>query len=316
MPLAQTITKGVGLANVGGQLIPELGVETRQLDDVSDIHFGMNGTTAELTADLDMTIAAEADLDGFGARAIDIKRRGGRTAEDDWFVFRGFGRSRQRAVGDTDGMTQARFDTFNNVPIKNQQFPAHARLGNVAVGGDDKYPVGSINKRDAEDLEYGTRWSKTALENALARGQGYIHFHLDGMGDLAGIFDKTGDYGYNVTSRELRYVKRFWQRFQAKVIFYNGYNGALNPVRVQPPWLPNWMPNTPACSVCALPFSRINPVRWPHHCRICGLCVCDNCSPHRHPLRYPVRRPGSDSSPYRVCTPCNTAFVRAIPAPI
>jgi hypothetical protein len=48
--------------------------------------------------------------------------------------------------------------------------------------------------------------------------------------------NKTGDYSHNVTSRELRYVYRNWDRFQDSVLFYNGYNIDKKVVMVVPPW--------------------------------------------------------------------------------
>jgi|GEM_PF-1691595 len=321
MPLAQANTRGVAPATMGGQTIPEIKVaDNIALSDMEDIHFGMNiddAVNPGLYADLDAGDPRDADLIGLGARTIDIKRRGGRTAEDDWFIYQGDVRARG-----LKGMDGVKFQTFNQArPIKNRQFPVGARLGNANVGGMNKeYNLGAATKADTYGLEMGTRWSKTALEYSLAHGAGKIHFHLDGMGDLAGVFDKTGDYGYNVTSRELRYVKRFWMRFQHKVIFYNGYAPSLRPVIVCPPWIPAWEADsaTDSCRVCNKAFSRAFPVRWRHHCRLCGKNVCDDCSPDRVRLSFPVQRPGHarETGPVRVCRPCYTAFNRALPAPI
>ncbi len=321
MPLAQPNTRGVFPATMGGQPIPEIKVaDNTALSDMEDIHFGMNideAVNADLYRDLDRGNPVEADLVGLGARTIDIKRRGGRTAEDDWEIH--WGNARARGL---KGMDDTKFQNFNQArPIKHRQFPAGAHLGGVDVGGTNKeYSLGATTKADTEGLEMGTRWSKTALEYSLAHGGGKIHFHLDGMGELSGIFDKTGDYGYNVTSRELRYVKRFWMRFQHKVIFYNGYTAALLPVIVCPPWIPNWEPDsaTNTCRVCNKEFSRVFPVRWRHHCRLCGKNVCDVCSPDRVRLTFPVQRPGHvrETGPVRVCRPCYLAFNRALPAPI
>jgi hypothetical protein len=83
-----------------------------------------------------------------------------------------------------------------------------------------------------------TRWSKAALELGLSHAGQHIHFHLDGMGDISEITGKTGDYAFNVTARELRYVFRNWQRFQWSVIFYNGYTPSGQAVVVGLPGLP------------------------------------------------------------------------------
>ena len=87
--------------------------------------------------------------------------------------------------------------------------------------------------------QYGVRWSKAALELALSHAGKRIHFHLDGMGDISEIIGKTGDYAFNVTALELRYVYRNWQRFQSHVIFYNGYTPSGHAVIVEPPGLPS-----------------------------------------------------------------------------
>lgn len=41
---------------------------------------------------------------------------------------------------------------------------------------------------------------------------------------------------------------------------------------------------TPACMICGTYFRFL--LRRRHHCRRCGACVCDGCSPHRLPLRF------------------------------
>ena len=115
---AQPNTRGVAPATMGGQAIPEIGTPTVHiLDDMEDIHFGMNIDALNnpaLYADLDPMIQMESDLIGLGARTIDIKRRGGRTAEDDWRVFQGDARARG-----VKGMDGVQFQSFNQArPIK------------------------------------------------------------------------------------------------------------------------------------------------------------------------------------------------------
>ena len=118
-------------------------------------------------------------------------------------------------------------------PIKpgKDLFPAGAKRfeGGVIqnVGGQSKgYQPGATQKAEVDMTslrgreQYGTRWSKAALELALSHAGKRIHFHLDGMGDISQIINRTGDYAYNVTARELRYVYRHWQRFLWHVIFY------------------------------------------------------------------------------------------------
>lgn len=312
MPFAQALTRTVAPATLNGAAIPEVGVARNiALSVLNDIHFGMNlgdGTHA-LYADLDATVPLERDLIGLGPRTIDIKRRGGRTAEDDWFIAAG--RVRARPQKDMD---RVRFDNFNRKLAIKPNFPVGAHISGVDVGGTVKEAApGATHKHQHTGLQMGTRWSKTALESALSAGTSTIHFHLTGMGDLAGPLGKTGNFSHNVTTRELRYVRRFWLRFQTKVIFYNGFTPALLPVIVVPPWIALWQPNTVNCNRCNKPFSRAFPIRYPHHCRLCGLAVCDKCSPARVHLTYPVQRPGSprETGAARVCTPCYTTFNRA-----
>lgn len=39
-----------------------------------------------------------------------------------------------------------------------------------------------------------------------------------------------------------------------------------------------WEPNIAECRIC---FGQFCVRRWTHHCRLCGRCVCGDCSPHR-----------------------------------
>eukprot|EP01062_Namystynia_karyoxenos_P029420 TRINITY_DN22104_c0_g1_i1.p1 TRINITY_DN22104_c0_g1~~TRINITY_DN22104_c0_g1_i1.p1 ORF type:complete len:780 (+),score=216.76 TRINITY_DN22104_c0_g1_i1:94-2340(+) len=59
-----------------------------------------------------------------------------------------------------------------------------------------------------------------------------------------------------------------------------------------------WQPDGDAadCAICQKSFTLL---LRKHHCRKCGRCVCDNCSPHRESL------PGH-VAPQRVCTECET----------
>lgn len=51
-----------------------------------------------------------------------------------------------------------------------------------------------------------------------------------------------------------------------------------------------WEPDSAACNLCNVAFSIAPPYRR-HHCRQCGQCVCEKCSPFRVHLESPVRRP-------------------------
>lgn len=318
MAFAQLVTRGVGLAKFNNLPIPEIGpAPDTALSNSDDIHFGINIETNAnpgLYHDFDPVI--DKDLltifGGLGPRAIEIRRRGGRTAEHD-FVY---SREPSAAVRGPQGLDEANVDKFNQkLPVKNIKFPTTAlysgntvksEFGTRNKGGKGAHPT---TKAEYTDMAGGTRWSKTALEDALGRLTGKIHFHLTGMGELAGIFNKSGNYSYNVTSRELRYVRRMYFRFQHKIIFYNGYNSTLKAVMVYPPWVLDWEPDTAtnACRICNLSFSRAFPIRWRHHCRLCGRNVCDDCSPHKVVLLHPIRRPDSQAEvgSVRLCTRCH-----------
>jgi hypothetical protein len=63
---------------------------------------------------------------------------------------------------------------------------------------------------------------------------------------------------------------------------------------------PRWA-DTAECNVCQ---SRFNLLRWRHHCRRCGFCVCVGCSTHG-----PLGSLGYDD-PTTVCTLCREAARR------
>lgn len=305
MPHAVDNFHGVQLAvKRPGVPIPEIGVvnNAQRLDDLYDVHFGIN--TDDFNSEINHSDAAQADLHGLGPRILDIIQRGGRTAEDTWFEAQGHARAR----GATPNF-QAFFATFNQgraVDAAKRAFPAGAKISGAAVGGQAKYDSVTTHKGGGynHNLQLGTRWSKTALEHGLSTAQGKIHFHLDGMGDIGTILGKAGNYSHNVTSRELRYVYRNWERFQRKVIFYNGYTAAKCAVRVEPPW-PQWLPDSSrsTCKKCNTAFGLLT---WRHHCRQCGEVFCDKCSSKRKALPYPVMRPGHarERGLVRVCDDC------------
>jgi hypothetical protein len=338
MTIAAYDTRGIRPATMNAQPIPEIGVAPdTALDDAYDIHFGINVKRLD-DPDSPVSIANPVNAlyqnldpdnndrdkalvvgNGLGPRTIEMRRRGGRTAEHDYnihhYTFSKSTRDRRvTALGDT-GLTQDKVTKFNRqIPIKDakRNFPQGAKIGTVDVSGQAKgYHRDATTKNDTTIghgiMLDGVRWSKTALEYALSRGRGNIHFHLTGLGELSNIFDKSGDYSHNVTASELRYVKRWWMRFQDKVIFYNGYTNDEKAVMVQPPWLKSaWQDDTGTCGRCAKKWSTIFPIRLLHHCRMCGKCVCDDCSPRKLRLRYPVMKTLANrhNGTFRVCTPC------------
>jgi hypothetical protein len=79
MSLAQPITNGVQIAiKRPGVAIPEIEIAQGRLDDLYDVHFGINSATFDGV--LDLTRPLESDLQGLGPRILDIKHRGGKTA--------------------------------------------------------------------------------------------------------------------------------------------------------------------------------------------------------------------------------------------
>jgi hypothetical protein len=117
-------------------------------------------------------------------------------------------------------------------------YPVGAKKSRVDISNQPKYLPGATSKKEcAEFMQWGTRWSKAELFLALKKYNSMIHFHLDGMLDIYNVVTKMGNYGFNVTSRELRFVFRYWREFQGHVRFYNGYDRNFNVVEVQCPWL-------------------------------------------------------------------------------
>jgi hypothetical protein len=119
----------------------------------------------------------------------------------------------------------------------------------VSIEGRMKYLPGCKVKADIAKLtqeQYGALWSKAALEGALSKFKSTIHFHLDGMGNIRSILEKSDDATYSMTSRELRYVWRHWPDFKgpargpgglAQIRFYNGYTkDGGDVVEVECPW--------------------------------------------------------------------------------
>jgi hypothetical protein len=306
--LALPETRGIAPATLNAQPIREIQVAPDfLLNDMTDVHFGIN-IKSVVHPDLydgfePLTDARDAALllwGGLGPRVIEMKRRHGRAAEHDFVSF-------VTMLGKS-GLDETKVEDFNKkIAVAKPDYPADAQFNNSPVTGNKGY-LGAT-KDTAIDTQGGLRWSKTALEYTIASGVGRVHFHLTGMGELSGILDKKGGYGFNVTSRELRYLWRWWMRFQDKVTFYNGYTAAEKAVEGFPPWVPLWEPDSATCKcrICNQKFSRVNPVRWRHHCRLCGKVVCDDCSKHKIRLKFPVTRPGAlmESGLVRVCEKCH-----------
>jgi len=295
-----------------GVEVPELGVVdvTRKLGD-RDLHFGIafpedNGVSRNAFFNFFKgSLPKDAEMKG-GPRQLDVLKRGGHLAEN-WEDLPEARRFLRDAVDKPVGPGKRRM-------------PPGARIGGVAVGGVAKYSDygGAETKGDVSHdnptvahAQMFTRSSKAALECALAGG--HVHFHLEGMGALSQLINKAGNYSHNITSRELRYVMRNWDRFKGHVTFYNGYTASGVAVMVEPPWLPAWQPDSSA-KVCTSCKAEFGVMTRKHHCRRCGRIFCDNCTQKKVVLynpgngEYPVRRPGGslETGSVRVCVPCFT----------
>jgi hypothetical protein len=65
----------------------------------------------------------------------------------------------------------------------------------------------------------------------------------------------------------------------------------------------NWAEDTPICAVCSINFDLFERR---HHCRACGQCVCQACSPNQLLVH-------GYTGPQRVCTPCVGGGMRGPP---
>jgi hypothetical protein len=294
MPLAQKSLHGIQIAEKqAGVPVPELGVAPdTQLDDATNFHFGINSDA------FDAEVRRKDYLDGFGPRILDIKNRGGTIAEETWWAMQGASRKK-----DDPELRKfaARYAAGKRGVHQGQTYPAQAQRDGNPIGGTTKL---------SDALYAGIRFSKASLEYALSV-RGTVHFHLDGLGPIRPLLDKSGGHAYNVTGMELRHVWRHWGRFQGSVVFYNGYTAGKRAVIVEPPWLPIWQPDSTAAS-CKSCGAKFTVFLRKHHCRKCGYIFCDDCSKGRRQLydpgrqEYPVRRPGEDlqRGPVRVCDLC------------
>ena len=76
------------------------------------------------------------------------------------------------------------------------------------------------------------------------------------------------------------------------------FNSHVDKPKLEQHWSTVKWADKPACVICATVFSRGRFARQ-HHCRDCGECVCDGCSPHR------VALPDKGYlSPVRMCSVC------------
>jgi hypothetical protein len=251
MPAA-TALREYALATCGGKPLVELGWASGRLG-ANDCHFGRNG---EVRLGF-----LETKL---GPRMLDVKLRGGIVAETLWFEWQKapassphssalakflitFDEVGRNEVHDTPGDLSSPFHQVRlQTAPKSTHFAAQAKAGDDDLSGGRKYTNGAADKmmgsvpwkngQVATGLQLGTRWSKVALEVTLVNS-GCVHFHLDGMGDVEELLNKQGRYNFGVTARELRYVRRNWDRFKNHTIFYNGYkSGAGSPMMVAKPW--------------------------------------------------------------------------------
>jgi hypothetical protein len=258
MGLAIDTVTNVALASYKGHDIPELGVAQDALDNENDVHFGVNLPVEDkggigLKKLDDRFLYLDFTANCYGPRMFDVAKRGGTVAEDLW------SRSVSKSFNDQLTGFLSFFDEFaQQKPINKVAFRSDAKrvfpktLGSTdliaeeGLGERQKYqPLSTHKTRNAcvEKDQLGTRWSKTALEMVIqgkfGKGTGKIHFHLDGMGDIYQLVEtRDAKTDENVTSRELRYLKRNWSRKEVpdRVVFYNGYTAKYEAVIVKCPW--------------------------------------------------------------------------------
>ena len=155
MPSAAPNTRGIAPATVNGNRVDEIKIAPdTPLNDSYDIHFGINvprlkdPTAApdpntnpihdlykNLDPDNDQKDAALVlgGWNGLGPRTIEMKRRGGRTAEHD-FDHHDLGEP-LTVLGDT-GLTTAKVGGFNqkiNIKPTKTHFPVNAKLGKTLL---------------------------------------------------------------------------------------------------------------------------------------------------------------------------------------
>lgn len=221
------------LAKWDGTDFAEKGIAKQQLTD-ADFHFGIN---------CEHCPANEFKFSGnvykFGARQVDQQTRLGLILEDP--LFNDFCESKKpasmrKASGQNNPNVQSVRD-FWNERFKGKM-PKEGRSGqdrdyNSAITGKVENNCGT---------NFNERFCKTALSWVAEKKQGRIHFHLDGMGDIAGIVHKLKEknlYANAITSRELRYVYRNWSTLSKCTVLYNGYvedGGKWYPMIVEPKW--------------------------------------------------------------------------------
>jgi hypothetical protein len=208
------------------------GVEMPKLDKSKDFHYGINPPDGET----------------LGHRAKSMDRYGGSVGE---YTFSPNSYQNAQKPNPNIDEYQKQFNLTREVKGKHR----HKYRG----GGIKNFPT--PNKTVSKYIDYdqdatertadqfgeviGTRFSKGVIAYA-ARVGGSVRFHLDGMGtkeDLLKLINKTHtEHSNAVTSRELRFVYKYWNgglhvpgltdpvRLQDVVVFYKKNRS------VHPPW--------------------------------------------------------------------------------
>jgi hypothetical protein len=239
------IISEMGLAVYKGKEIPEICAITSKnsLSTNADIHFGLSKDMTPVTKVNDCPVISDY-LKMMGPRAIDIANRGRRIAEATWHYFNLI----NHFITVPEEVSQIKSDFRKDskdliikwnesLQPKSLVYPQNAKLKGIDISKKQKYKKSAKTKWDVEDpRQRGTRWSKAELYLAVKKYFSNVHFHLDGMGDIHDVVTKLGNYSYNVTARELRFVFRVWQEFKKCTRFYNGYKKDFNVVEVECPW--------------------------------------------------------------------------------
>lgn len=105
-----------------------------------------------------------------------------------------------------------------------------------------------------------------------------------------GTSKKNGNFKFSISGKLLTGEDVVWDLKVSDEVEYREWIRTLTDCTKA-----RWEQNTSACAMCRKPFGAFGE---PHHCRRCGCCVCEDCSPGAKVLSTegPV--------PVRVCNRC------------
>lgn len=144
-----------------------------------------------------------------GIRADAMSRYGGTVGE---FSFKP---EKYLKAGGVPDYQLIHFNSFFNQSITAPASKAAKYAGAAPTGsGQTSKYLASNSANPTAGTTMGIRFSKASMVYSVMRN-GHIHFHLEDLGGeqaVMSIVNKEGTYKDAVTSSELRYVRRFWDR--------------------------------------------------------------------------------------------------------